>query len=384
MKHCLGFYKYCYKNGSFLLFLRQLCSKALQLTRLVIVSFIPPNLALLVDTLQGSSIGDLGKQLFRRLHDIHWEVRDSSLEVLEAISSLADAKFPAFQSLLIDNDLPRVVVSIATGDSEPYVRASGLAALCQMVKIQHIWDSALYNQKILDNVLKMLQHDTEGLVRHQASLLVTAIYKHQTIPGSFLDRIYDIMYHVAIYDLHWEVKLGALEFWSEVIESAVTQEGMIDGAFPQMTFSRTARKIVTLDPPEIRNRLLRILRHLSIIGCLHVLWKTLNDDCDLEVVKKSVAIVKKLMALLDKYELTRRGTTNSLPKEQSPNIIEAVYHKVLSDEGAEAAPQKHNLPSSPLEQETLANTIQQVNDDLCSLEQYLTALRITVSKCTYS
>lgn len=56
---------------------------------------MPPNLALLVDTLQGSSMRDLGDQLFKTLGSVHWEVRDSSLEVLQIIGSLAvDSKCP--------------------------------------------------------------------------------------------------------------------------------------------------------------------------------------------------------------------------------------------------------------------------------------------------
>lgn len=57
----------------------------------MIAQFIPPNLALLVDTLKGSSMENLGSLIKKEMSDIHWEVRDSALELLQAVIDIARA-----------------------------------------------------------------------------------------------------------------------------------------------------------------------------------------------------------------------------------------------------------------------------------------------------
>lgn len=68
---------------------KQLAVQALKLTQLSIEHFLAPNLALLVEDLQGSGMERLGATVVKRLHDIHWEVRDSTLELLTAMSKIA-------------------------------------------------------------------------------------------------------------------------------------------------------------------------------------------------------------------------------------------------------------------------------------------------------
>ena len=51
---------------------------------------------------------------------------------------------------------------------------------------------------------------------------------------------------------------------------------------------------------EIQLRLLKVLNELSLRGCLGVLIACLQDS-DLEVIKKAIAILNKLMSILNKY-----------------------------------------------------------------------------------
>lgn len=67
----------------------RLAVQSLQLAQLSIEHFLAPNLALLVDTMQGSAIETLGPTVMRRLHDTNWEVRDSTLELLAAVSNIS-------------------------------------------------------------------------------------------------------------------------------------------------------------------------------------------------------------------------------------------------------------------------------------------------------
>ena len=48
----------------------------------------------------------------------------------------------------------------------------------------------------------------------------------------------------ASFDLDWEVKLQALDFWKAVIDEGLVQQGMLDGTFPEYIFSAEKQKIV--------------------------------------------------------------------------------------------------------------------------------------------
>lgn len=107
----------------------------------------------------------------------------------------------------------------------------------------------------------------------------------------------------ATIDLHWEVKKTALDFWDEVILECLKNKGMIDGSFPEVTFSKECRKIVTLTENEVQRRLNKVLIELSTNGCLTVLMGAVQDDCDVDVVEKAVVVTKKFVKLLNKYKV---------------------------------------------------------------------------------
>lgn len=52
--------------------------------------FLAPNLALLMNNLKGSGMEELGPTIYKRLHDISWEVRDSVLELLYSIVEISN------------------------------------------------------------------------------------------------------------------------------------------------------------------------------------------------------------------------------------------------------------------------------------------------------
>lgn len=79
----------------------KLAVHALKLTQLSIDQFLAPNLALLMDTLAGSDMQNLGPVIFKRLHDMNWEVRDSALEVLATTASISKiSKYNILESRL--------------------------------------------------------------------------------------------------------------------------------------------------------------------------------------------------------------------------------------------------------------------------------------------
>ncbi|XP_021712730.1 uncharacterized protein LOC110681266, partial [Aedes aegypti] len=82
---------------------------ALKLTQLSIEHGLSPNLALLMDNIQGSGLEYVGRIIFTRLHDINWEVRDSALELLASVVEISEIKFPSFQKHILDCNIIPVV-----------------------------------------------------------------------------------------------------------------------------------------------------------------------------------------------------------------------------------------------------------------------------------
>lgn len=132
--------------------------------------------------------------------------------------------------------------------------------------------------------------------------MICEIYKKYKIPNHQYDLLFPTLAYSAVGDLYWEVKFQALLFWKLVIQRQFQHNGVIDGAFPSVTFSKELKKIVTLTPKEIEIRLNRILDELSTRGALGVLLECLNDSCDLEVVKRASRMVAKISMFLNSYE----------------------------------------------------------------------------------
>lgn len=143
-----------------------------------------------------------------------------------------------------------------------------------------------------------------------------------------LRQVNEAMVYAAASDLHWEVKLSALSYWQKVINNRLVNQGMIDGSFPSVTFSKENRKIVTLTETQIQTLLNKVLCELSKCGCLGVLLVTMQDDSDIEVAKQAVKITQEFATLLKFYNVTGTGMchTPTSPKavNNKPNFTNDV------------------------------------------------------------
>lgn len=204
-------------------------------------------------------------------------------------------------------------------DSKDSVRAGALKCLQEMVQspllyeifeeqelpvfsIKHFFLALLFIFNFQKVTLQILSSEFEGIVRLEAATLVHGLYLQEKFEE--LSQVYETMSAAATIDLHWKVKKKALEFWDEVIWESLKNQGVIDGKFPEVTFSKENRKIVMLNGNEIKKRLQRVLLELNINGCLDVLSKAVQEDCDIEVVEKAVEVTKKFVTLLNKYQFT--------------------------------------------------------------------------------
>lgn len=140
------------------------------------------------------------------------------------------------------------------------------------------------------------------MVRKEAVGLLTSIYDSRVIPATLHGSIFSTLARAAVDDLHWEVRTKALAFWEVIIQQQIQHQGVIDGQFPTVTFSKEKKKIVNLTPTEITMRLTRILDELASRGCLGVLLACIDSDVDLAVVEATVPVINNLIKFLDKYD----------------------------------------------------------------------------------
>ncbi|KYN37921.1 BRCA1-associated protein required for ATM activation protein 1 [Trachymyrmex septentrionalis] len=309
-----------------------ICVKALKLCKLAIHNFMPPNLALLVDS--DSNMNEIGPTLFKRLHDPNWEVRDSVLEVLNTIAIISEDKYPAFQDFLLINQFPKVAVEIIKTDNESYVRASALTFIATMVRINKLWELQLSQKNLTETAIYLLKDESEAIVRRDAVNLIKELYVHQKWSKEVIDSMLRAMCMAAVFDLHWEVKTNALSFWDHFVKSHLTDQGMLDDSFPNVTFSKEHRKIVALNETEIKRRLNKALDELARQSCLGVLLVTLKDDSDFEVCKASAAIISKLKTCLLKYKLDEppspvenHATIDTVYVKETSPVSSSIYDK---------------------------------------------------------
>lgn len=206
-----------------------------------------------------------------------------------------------FQNYLVEHEIPPLIYTISKNDSEAYVRESAFKCMSRMVNIDSIWENSIKKLDLEKEIFEAICKEEEGIVRKEIVHLLTAMYENGRVSADN-PLLFSIMCECAVNDLYWEVKVQALRFWTSVIKRHFTNQGMIDGTFPQVTFSKEKKKIVTLTDKEIVLRIDKILNELSSCGCLAVLVHCLNDQCDIEVVKATVALTKKLFNCFNKYD----------------------------------------------------------------------------------
>lgn len=148
-----------------------------------------------------------------------------------------------------------------------------------------------------------MKNNPEGIVRKEAANVLTELYVNQKVTHSLSEMMYKVMSTAAVDDLHWEVQLAALHFWRHAIQIHFSNQGMLDGKFPSVTFSKEKRKIITLNNREIEKILISIMNDLSEIGCLTILHKCLNEEWNTDVMELAYSVTNDLVQILDRYRI---------------------------------------------------------------------------------
>lgn len=283
--------------------------EAIKFAQLCINNFLGNNTSLIMNELVGSGLEQLTMLIFKRLHDTDWEIRDSILELLIFVNELAIHKYEVLQIQILEENICPVVVAMAKNDSECYVRATALMCLRAMVKVPKIWNSILKTMDLLDYLTTLLANEDEAIVRREAVNTLRVVNCALRAPRN--EKVVSTMIHCAAIDLHWEVRLNALEYWKISLEYCFSQQGMSEGRFPQQIFSTQQKKIITVDEKEIHNRITQGLQVFATNGGLGVLLANLDDTTDIEVMKAVVGIINNLRAKLDRYGYVEKLLSNT-------------------------------------------------------------------------
>lgn len=186
-------------------------------------------------------------------------------------------------------------------------------ALCLFIYLRYkkFQIPSLYLQFSFQNrLIYILRNSEEGIVRKEACSVLCILYQNNKLCPGFDQTLYEHMASSALTDFHWEVQISALNFWKRVICSLLNGQGMLDGTFPPVTFSRETRKIVTLNEAEIQKRLLKILDELSAIGCLTVFVTLLHDQTEVCIMDATLNIAQELYDILKRYNVLELLTPN--------------------------------------------------------------------------
>jgi hypothetical protein len=183
-----------------------------------------------------------------------------------------------------------------------------------------------------------------------------------------------VLAHCAVNDFYWEVRVNALDFWQLVICRQFQHQGMIDGTFPAVTFSKEQKKIITLNDKEIQLRLRKVLNELSLRGCLGILLACLQDS-DLAVVKKGVVIVEKVLGYLNKYNYIEEYKKSKMNvTANATSSVKAVIDSNYSDFKTLESAKDTEVRNTADVRKVTEVCVSSENGELCSIDMVIDSI----------
>ncbi|XP_048517169.1 uncharacterized protein LOC109534189 isoform X4 [Dendroctonus ponderosae] len=229
---------------------------------------LPKVMLLLIDSVQDSTMKDIGHMLFVKLFSIDWEVRQVALGVVTSISKTAHESFASFGDILSQASLPEVVTTLCLEDRNPLVRAAAFRSLQEMFLVNGI-ESKLKPEELTGKVLDTVLKETDPLASKEAIKLITVIYwrNRYTSDYGYLPKMYKCMEELAFTGKHHLVQEEVLRFWKSVSVNYMASVGWVDQSFPPIIF---AKRIIRMTNEEVAKRVFWALSSLSGIGCLDI------------------------------------------------------------------------------------------------------------------
>ncbi|CAG9766514.1 unnamed protein product [Ceutorhynchus assimilis] len=278
--------------------------KALKALNITITKNMTPSMALLVDNVPNSTILDLGSMLFNKCFSNDPKVRDAALTVTCTICQKVNKGFTSFKVILLESLNQHLILNMALTDYDPWVRATALKCLQEMIVMEEL-GGTLLNSDFIDKILQLVSKEQEPMVLREALTLIRQIYQCEFNSETDNFKIYQVITKVALREKNPDVQEQAVKFWDNVIRKCLEKQGMFDDVFPSVIFSKELKKIIRLDDKEIRKRLCQTLDYMSKRGCFSIFQQILeNENTPKQVFSTTVGIITKLLRLLQQYEVT--------------------------------------------------------------------------------
>lgn len=224
---------------------------------------------------------DLFPVLEKRMCDVRWEVRDSTLEFITQLIVALSAN-SGFVEVLHTSGMVSILLSLLA-DTEGYVRASAVAAVGEAVTTSPQQMALVSKTNLLEEALaqmmSVLSQDTEGFPRRAVVKTFTSWLKGSN-PITALKSSLSSVLSLGGTDFDWEVKMHTLELAEALMEKTLTCS-----PYAVQSFSSTER-----------TRLTQSLSKLKDFGLFDLLLNGLFD-CDRPVCEKSCKLLLKLRRL---------------------------------------------------------------------------------------
>uniref|UniRef100_A0A8C1XSJ5 BRCA1-associated ATM activator 1 n=1 Tax=Cyprinus carpio TaxID=7962 RepID=A0A8C1XSJ5_CYPCA len=224
---------------------------------------------------------DLFPVLEKRMCDLRWEVRDSTLEFITQLTTALNGN-SGFTEALHTSGMVSVLLS-SLADTEGYVRASAVAAVGEAVTASFHHAATERNSSLLEKALTQmmiaLSQDTEGFPRRAVVKAFTSWLKGSH-PVTALDSSLSSVLSLGGNDFDWEVKMHTLELAEVLMEKTLT-------CCPYI--------VQNVDFSE-KTHLTQALSRLKDYGLFDLLFNSLLD-CDRPVCEKACALLVRLRTL---------------------------------------------------------------------------------------
>ncbi|XP_022593795.1 BRCA1-associated ATM activator 1 [Seriola dumerili] len=168
---------------------------------------------------------ELAEVVKKRVCDMRWEVRDSTVEFLGKLAGVVKSagEVRDGSEALLGACRSAPLLREALQDPESYVRASAISALAQT--LAHSWQqgAALTQEQtdVVSRLLEILSQDTEGFARRAVVRYFIAWFSSRS-PSSLLMNSVSSVLSLGSADLDWEVKVHTLELAELLLDEALS------------------------------------------------------------------------------------------------------------------------------------------------------------------
>lgn len=187
-----------------------------------------------------------------------------------------------------------------------------------------------------EQLIHVVRVDQEFLIRSEMVALLTALYDQSIHDNVYFMNVYDCMQHMFVIEKKQQVKIAVMNFWMKVVDVILKKQGMMDGTFPEVTFSKELKRIITFNKQKIKSCLSKALIELSDTGCLATYVYVLKHETDDEVYKVAETHLNRLINLLIKYRMGSQDldevdfNSHAYCTSPSPSILNGVLSPAMS------------------------------------------------------